>query len=259
MKRKRFSQRDEEQMTSYLLGRLPESDRETVRERLLAEPDYFQSMQAMETELCDSFVRGELSGEDKAAMERMSAESEYWAQRIRIARALHTALPPRAAEPRTTFRWLPWSITAAAVAASMVLINNNQRSPGTIPTAPPSASNPVVESKQPVIAEWTLAQATLRDGVAPPVFQVNKNVKLIHIQVDARELDAKRQYRAVLLTAAGKPLFTQEALTTTGPSVDFWISVAMLPSGAYELALTPASPGTAPEPETAYAFRVENR
>src|SRR4051794_6654042 len=121
MKGRHFSQVDEDQMTRYLLGHLPEPERETVRDRLLAEPDYFQCMQALENELCDSFVRGELKGENRAAMEKLAVESEYWGQRIRIARALKTALTAPEAGPRS-FRWLPWSITAAAVAASMVLV-----------------------------------------------------------------------------------------------------------------------------------------
>jgi hypothetical protein len=256
MKENRFSQADEDQMTRYLLGRLSEPERDAVRERLLAEPDYFECMQAVEKDLCDSFVRGELAGGDRAAMEKLAGESEYWGQRVRIARALTTALPVASPEYRG-FRWLPWSIAAAAVAASMVLVHNNQILRRTVPPAPavtPAVTRVVTQS---VIAEWTLTQVNLRDSSQAPVFRANGDAKLVHLQLAANDLDAKAGYRAILRTAAGKTLFTQEPVSVAGLAVDLWIPATLLPRGAYEIALTAVPQGSATAPETAYAFRVE--
>ena len=61
---------DDRQLQRYLLGQLTSADREHVVERLAQDERYFDAAEALEAELRDAFVRGELSPRDLQDFER---------------------------------------------------------------------------------------------------------------------------------------------------------------------------------------------
>jgi hypothetical protein len=54
---------DEQMMVDYLLGRLPENENERLDELSIADDEFAEKLNAVENDLVDSYVRGELSGD----------------------------------------------------------------------------------------------------------------------------------------------------------------------------------------------------
>jgi anti-sigma factor RsiW len=98
---------DERQLIGYLLGELPEEDQTLVEEQFLRDPEYFEHLQAVEEELNDAYVRGELSGPEREQFERRVSASPEWKQRVEFARALYAVGRERPAEvrPEPTSWW----------------------------------------------------------------------------------------------------------------------------------------------------------
>jgi hypothetical protein len=103
MERKAGSER---LLIGYLLGGLPEEDQSLVEERFLKDPEYFEQLQAVEEELNDAYVRGELSGSEREQFERRVSASPEWRQRVEFARALYAVGRERQAEVRP--EPIPW-------------------------------------------------------------------------------------------------------------------------------------------------------
>lgn len=53
---------DEQTITDYLLGTLPETEKERLDEMSLTDDDFAEQLRAIENDLVDAYVRGELSG-----------------------------------------------------------------------------------------------------------------------------------------------------------------------------------------------------
>jgi len=136
---------DEILIRRYFLGDLPQEERVGVEDRYLADAEVFEEFLAIENDLIDSYVRGELA-ED----ERQRFETEYFKlplrrERVAFARSLNhiSTLANQAVSPLTASRWkkvrtaisvprpMPqWALAAAAViivASASWLMLQNQR------------------------------------------------------------------------------------------------------------------------------------
>lgn len=78
---------DRETLKRFLLGQLDDSTREDIREHMLRSPQVFEQLREIEDDLLDEYVRGELTGEARAQLERFVVESGQ-ASRLDAARAL---------------------------------------------------------------------------------------------------------------------------------------------------------------------------
>lgn len=75
-------------LTRYLLGDLREDDADRLEERLLGEPELFETAEAVEGELLDAFARGELTPREHELFEGRLLRSERVRDRLATARAL---------------------------------------------------------------------------------------------------------------------------------------------------------------------------
>jgi hypothetical protein len=99
----RVETEDEGVMLSYLLGRLPEIEREQVEERIFAEDGYFERLSLLEDQLIDAFVRDELPARDRSDFERYFILSPR-----RREKAKFSALLSRAAKRKAPW-WKPFA------------------------------------------------------------------------------------------------------------------------------------------------------
>lgn len=123
-------------LTRFLLGALPEEERLELEESLLADEGLFEETLAMEGELLDSYVRGELSRRDNRRVERHLLQSSEQRSRMAFAAALRKVAEEhaRARRPRDLrptgswwrgiqdlFRFHPAPAMAWALAATLIL------------------------------------------------------------------------------------------------------------------------------------------
>jgi anti-sigma factor RsiW len=88
---------DDQAITRYLLGSLPEAEAERLDELSFTDDEFAESLEAAEKDLVDAYVQGELSG---AALEQF--KSHYLAsplrrERVKFAQAFHLLAERQAA------------------------------------------------------------------------------------------------------------------------------------------------------------------
>lgn len=92
---------DEEPLTErYLLGDLPEEERDRLELRLLEDPHAFEKVEAAETELIDRYVRDELTADERRRFERNLLPSGRISERVALARRLHRTIDRTIGERR---------------------------------------------------------------------------------------------------------------------------------------------------------------
>jgi anti-sigma factor RsiW len=74
--------------TAYLLGQLSEAERTEIEDKYFAEDATFEYLAAVETELIDVYVRGELAAADRAQFEQRFLEAPRLRARVEFARQL---------------------------------------------------------------------------------------------------------------------------------------------------------------------------
>src|ERR1700710_1930665 len=80
---------DDELLRSYLLGKLPDEDADTLERRLLAEDDLFDLAEAVEMDLLASFDRGAFTPEEREEVLRKLAATPRGRERLAFARSLN--------------------------------------------------------------------------------------------------------------------------------------------------------------------------
>ena len=90
---------EDDQLTQYVLGRLPERERERLEAEYFENDDVFEQLLIAEEELTDKYVRGELSVEERARFEQSYLSTPRGCERVQFALALAEAVSDaRAAE-----------------------------------------------------------------------------------------------------------------------------------------------------------------
>jgi hypothetical protein len=78
----------DERMTRYLLGDLPEIEQTAVEQEYFADPEKFEEVWAVENDLVDRYVRGRLSRPERDLFERNYLQSPKHRERVATARKL---------------------------------------------------------------------------------------------------------------------------------------------------------------------------
>src|SRR5215467_13757957 len=93
----RFTEQDE-RMTRYLLGNLPETEQMAVEQEYFADPEKFEEVWAAENDLVDRYVQGRLPRGERELFERNYLQSPKHRDRVALARKLLEAADRQAAE-----------------------------------------------------------------------------------------------------------------------------------------------------------------
>ncbi|MGH9770023.1 MAG: hypothetical protein ACREAB_21575 [Blastocatellia bacterium] len=106
----------DERMTRYLLGDLPETEVAAVEQEYFADQEKFEEVWAAENDLVDRYVRGRLSRGERELFERNYLQSPKHRERVAVARKLleaplvldhqdaEGAVAPQAVEPTPSWR-----------------------------------------------------------------------------------------------------------------------------------------------------------
>jgi hypothetical protein len=120
---------DNETLTRYLLGTLPETEAEPLDELSIADDEFAARLEDVENDLVDAYVRGQVSGSRRGEFETRYLASASGRDKVAFARAL-AAASARSARPRVAARVAAdsrWMLAAAAVfllAAGFLLAQN---------------------------------------------------------------------------------------------------------------------------------------
>jgi anti-sigma factor RsiW len=87
-KKMRQPTEQDERMTRYLLGDLPETEQTAVEQEYFADPEKFEDVWAAENELVDRYVRGRLSRGERDLFERNYLQSPRHRERVATGRKL---------------------------------------------------------------------------------------------------------------------------------------------------------------------------
>lgn len=122
-------------MVQYLLGQLSEQEQADLERLYLMDDALFEQLLAIEDELRDTYVRGELSRADRRAFEQRLLILPHQKEKQEFARLLFRGLPEvdtsartlhqRVAKRRSLLRVLrapPWTILAPALSAALLIV-----------------------------------------------------------------------------------------------------------------------------------------
>ncbi len=161
---------NDEVIVHYLLGELPEEEQTRLEEQFFADDDLHDRIRAVETDLAEAYVRGELSGRERERFEARVAASPRLGERVEFVRALLEVLPEsrpiEAAAPSPSWwagfveamrSWSAGMRLALAAAAALLVLGGlwivyrawraperppEQAGPGPSPSVPPPVEPP---------------------------------------------------------------------------------------------------------------------
>ncbi len=276
----------------YLLGELNEEEQTELEDAYFSDDAFFEHLAAVETELIDSYVQGELSAGMRARFEGRYLGSPRQVERIQFARRLlqekqitrpetverkgwwrRYGMLPSLRKPLIAF---PVAVIAVAVAVSVVWWTYRpdraettetpkahlQPSPGK--RGPPTRKGPEVPSlpAAPVpesgIVALSLTPGLTRSAGEGVELTIKPSDTLIRFTVEY-EGEVFAAYRVVIRTPEGRELWRESGLKPVLPGGRRVVAIMpadKLPSGDYVLTLS-AAPSTGVFEDVAdYSFRV---
>jgi hypothetical protein len=280
---------DELLLCRYLLGSLSEEEQVRVENRAFADREYLNRIEAVEADLIDTYVRGELAGDKRRAFERRFLTSPQRRRKVAFARALaqigDEAKPARVDVPeRPGWRALLAAITgwnvAVQFAAAMAVLGcaaaiwwvvgqHTDAVPVEQPKLevrkekPRNQPPPPAEKKAapaPSVAVLVLSAGLTRSATETKELVLNSGVQTARIEVQLQERDKYPHFRAELRTRTGKAILTRSNLVRrragAGYAVSFDVPASALRTDEYELAMQGIGEGTALEELGYYYFAV---
>jgi len=252
---------DELLIRRYLLGRLPESEANSLEEQCFADPESLEQVSAVESDLVDAYACGRLPPEDRASFERHYLTSPPHREALANARALLAAArrasrPPAAALPR-------WSVAAAVVLSLAagwlwrslpVAGRETAERPAAAATGAPSTTPGTVPPvlRPAVVQTYALSPTLVRGSSPRPPLRAAPGTDEIVLQLERESGDASGERRGPLTvevrTVEGTSLWTGPA-GDAGPGAapevlaTVRLPAARLPPGDYLLTLSAAEGG----------------
>ena len=243
-------------ISRYLLHDLPPDEQEAIERRYFSEPDYLELVEAVEGDLINAYVRGELPREQRARFEMYFLRGRARRERVRMAEALHARLRrpdgrrSTSAADRRTVR--PRLLAAAAVLIVAV---------GLATWMWPRAEAPVVVVQRrvpvppPVTITATLMPGLTRDAATPRTIALAREVEQVQFRAVIDVEGNWRDLRASLRTSEGREVWSDTGLTLAADgTVTMLIPAARLQSGEHVLVVSSAD-----EVLGDYPFVVERR
>src|SRR5262245_16500561 len=113
---------DDEHLARYLLGALPDEETERLDELSIADTSFADRLNAVEFDLVDSYVSGELSGDMLAHFKSRCRSSPAMRDKVKVAESLAAYQRRSSGQERGSFGAESWSRWALAAAASLALV-----------------------------------------------------------------------------------------------------------------------------------------
>lgn len=151
------------QLRRYLLGQLPDGERDAVEDRYFTSAEALAQLEAVEAELMDAYVDGSLSPHERAQWDAYLAAHPNSRERVEFATALHHRFLRR---PAVWKLLAPWVAIAAALLLAVFLSNRWE-------PVPP---------RTPAVFAITLTPGTLRSAAeAPHIVRIPPDVEWVRL------------------------------------------------------------------------------
>jgi hypothetical protein len=226
---------NEATVRDYLLGRLPENEREVLESAALQNEETYETIRAVETDLFDDYALNRLPAEDQRAfLERYGDRTD----RISVARALSRRTGGVVAFRAR--RWMEWSAAAAIVIAvgSVLVRDMTQSGPATpiVRTPHPKIviAAPVTPVVPPLLVPITLGGS--RSAGTATIVTIPKDAETVRFRVRLNAEDRFDRYAMELL-----PAWRVDGLQATSENGELVVLADVpanaLKDGKYELAV----------------------
>jgi hypothetical protein len=273
----------EKVMIAYLLGELSEEEQSAFERACLGDDGIFEELLAVEAELTDDYVRGDLVGPRRTAFEKRLLNSPDSAKQLRLARLITRNGPSRSifsAKPlQTTRASKSWSIAwlsapnrfIAAGAAAVVVVGISvgllmwkkqgfQTSARVAPTppptssqgaalSPPSAASPSPSKSNFLVATFVITGDGERDTGSVNEIKIPAHTGRVQLRVDLAG-NQYSSYRASLQTIGGQTRLSlpdvKASPVRTGQTLTIQLPATDLPPGDSILTVTGVPRNDAP-------------
>jgi anti-sigma factor RsiW len=243
--------RSDERLRAYLLGRLPDEDRQALEEIYFADEEVFDRLVEMQHDLVDAWARGDLPADDRRAVEERLLAGPAGGRRAAVAKAFARLDKDRERQPPASSlsavaapqpRWFRMAAAAAiavvSVSSSVWLAMENARlRRAAVPTPTPVVDRPgpPPSSDAPQVAEIRLSPVVLRSEQAAREVMLPPGARLARLLPS----DGTATSFVVGIERAGAGRISTQAGLTRDQSgaVVVWIPVEMLKAGDYEVLL----------------------
>jgi hypothetical protein len=272
---------DDRQLSRYLLGALGEEETERLDELSIADDEFASRLQAVENDLVDLYVRGELIGETLDQFRSFYLSSSRRREQVQFAEALFRATDLRSAAARRERRrsWLPeWALAAAClllVGGGFLLYQNlrlrdevkqaqaaiaalRQLVQTAAPPPPPEKSSLQPQPLQ-TVAMFLAPQRRAAGSIPTLKLPFQTDQALLHLGL---EFDEFAGYRIVLRNPATNQIVWQSDLLHSSARQDARVVSVSIPGavfepGNYTLELSGITARQRNEFVSSYTFRVE--
>jgi hypothetical protein len=244
----------EKQMIAYLLGELPEAESLRI-EQLCIDDDFFEELLAVEAELTDACVQGQLAGGAREAIEKRLLNSRDGGKAIALSKLITRRDTSRSRVAATTQRKEnPWSSLSwlsaprqflrfpLAVAAMLIIgislgvlyrkqVTSRLHLPAAqLPQPATSAAKSTPSSQRPVvIATFVISAGGEREAGSVNEIRVPLGTDRLRLQVDLGNSDYKG-YRAVLKMIDGKEVKDLNDLQASRSASGVTLFIQLAPS-----------------------------
>lgn len=232
---------DDDTIRRYLLGDLPQEDREVVGERILADAVFYERVCDAENDLIDDAARGALKPVEQEKLRSYLAETRQL-DRLQFAEALSR----RGNRGRRT-----WSIGLATAAAALIAIYTGTM---LLHRGPEKATpNPMAPATT-AIATFYLPAGAVRGSGSMRTISLPANTAAVELQLETENLSSHGEVEIDLRTRSGARVLLE---SQPGKSFRLIVPATSLSPGFYELALSVRNAAGNKELLNYYYFQVK--
>ncbi len=242
---------DDAVLAQFLLGALPEAESEKIEELSITDDSTALRLQAIEHDLIDAYVRGELSRTDRARFKSSYLATPERRNRVAVANALRALDRPAG----HSANWMAWAAAVVIAAVGIVYFavapRIQERPAPVLPRAaarlPVSVATPSVTL---VLLPPTRGMATIAS------LRIPKGTADVHVRLQLESDDFPAYEVALRDLAANQVIWRSTTVTAkaTGVSVD--VPATGLKEQNYSLELSGVPAAGEAEVIASYPFRV---
>jgi hypothetical protein len=246
---------EEARVFRYLLGAASADERSAIEERLFADDDWANAIQAVEMELVRDYLRGRLDADVRRTFEAHLLKNPGLRKKVDEERALMTALRPSwSARLRNLLAPAPlgYAVAFASLCIAIWLGAQNATLRNQLDQARRSTAK-----NTPVFATFMLSPGTLRgEPQTARRLSIGANISEVRFELEYPKASAGTAYRAALQLVGDGEVASAPAIAAPPASVVVAFPAAPLTTGDYILRLSVQTASGSYEPVESYAFGI---
>ncbi|MDQ6706538.1 MAG: hypothetical protein M3Z85_11245 [Acidobacteriota bacterium] len=254
---------ERESLARYLLGRMPDAERDAIAERLIADDAFADSLEEAERDLLDAYAQHGLTPDDREAVERLLLNSTSQRQKLQFSQALAQHLGDK--RPGVSRNWMGLAamflitLGGLAAAAYYSVANSELRerlasTRAKVPDPSPDGGRAIA----PNIAAFLLSPAQ-RSGSNESRIDVRPGTHLVRLDFELPHSSTAQLHNVRVTTAVGDLLLEEKNVPAQRESGAVYLSLFVLadalPPGSYAATI---SAGGSPSPIASYVFRRDS-